>query len=141
MIKLNDEEKEFIELCRVKFNSIQDRVRNRRSYKDKNILNEFTFSQFVQFARENGLAYGLHCHRPNRNGNYSSTNLEFISASDHHRITAQERRKLDDSQISELLDLRSTLSLRALAKRYGVSHVTVSRYVKKYRQKQKEGMR
>lgn len=130
---LNDEEAGFIKLCKVKFRSIEHRVKNRKSYKKKNIKNEFSFSEFVAYAREKGLRQGLHCHRPDRDGNYSSSNLEFISASDHHRITAQERRKLTDSQISELLDLRSTLSLRALAKRYGISHVTVSRYVKKYR--------
>ncbi len=130
---LNDEEAGFIKLCKVKFRSIEQRVKSRKSYKRKNIKNEFSFSEFVAYAKANGLRQGLHCHRPNRDGNYSSENLEFISASEHHRITAQERRKLTDSQISELLDLRNTFSLRALAKRYGVSHVTVSRYVKKYR--------
>jgi DNA-binding CsgD family transcriptional regulator len=137
MIKLNDEEKEFIELCRVKFNSIQNRVRNRRSYKDKNILNEFTFSQFVEFARENGLEVGLHCHRPNRDANYSSSNLVFITADEHHAITAKERQKLSDEQIAELTCLRDSLSLRALAKRFKVSHVTVDRYVKRNRKKAK----
>jgi len=129
MIRPSDDDKSFLELCRTKFNNINQRVRHRESYRAKNILNRFTFPEFVAFAKSKGLEQGKHCHRPDRDGDYSADNLEFITAQEHHAITGRERRKLSDQQIEEVLAKAKDTSLRKLGKEYGVSHVTIYRYI------------
>ena len=131
MISIGISDKDFRYLCGVKFNSINQRVKNRRSYQVKNIRNRFSFTDFIDFARANGLAKGKHCHRPDPNGDYEPENLVFISEEEHRRITGLERRKLSAAQISEILELSTHMSLRKIAKRYGVSHVTIHRYLKR----------
>ncbi len=129
MIRPSDDDQSFLELCRIKFNNINQRVRHRESYLAKNIQNRFSFPEFVAFAKSNGLEKGRHCHRPDRDGHYSEENLEFITAQEHHAITGRERRKLTDQQIEEVKDKAKGMSLRKLAKEYGVSHVTIYRYL------------
>jgi hypothetical protein len=138
MIRPSDDDKSFLELCRTKFNNINQRVRHRESYRAKNILNRFTFPEFVAFAKSNGLEKGKHCHRPNRDGDYSADNLEFITAQEHHAITGRERRKLSDQQIEEVIDKAKGTSLRKLGKQYGVSHVTIYRYIQLDKEKKEE---
>ena len=129
MILARQDEKSFLELCRIKFNNINQRVNTRKSYIEKNIVNRFSFPEFVEFARTNGLENGKHCHRPNRDGDYSKENLEFITPQEHYAITGRERRKLSDDQIAEVKSRASDTSLRKLGKEYGVSHVTIHRYI------------
>ena len=129
MILARQDEKSFLELCRIKFNNINQRVNTRKSYREKNIVNRFSFPEFVEFARTNGLENGKHCHRPNRDGDYSKENLEFITPQEHYAITGRERRKLSDDQIAEVKSRASDTSLRKLGKEYGVSHVTIYRYI------------
>lgn len=130
MIKFADSDPEFVRLARQKYNNINNRCRNRKSYKDKNITNEFSFPEFLAYARLNGLEHGKHCHRPNRYGNYCSENLVFISEAEHLKISGLERRKLNQDQIQEVIELSGNMSLRKIAKRFGVSHVTIYRYLK-----------
>lgn len=131
MISKLHNDKTFKEECRIKYNNINNRVTNRESYLKNNITNNFTFPHFLKFAQQNGFETGLHCHRPNRYGDYSENNLVFISPEEHARITGLERRKLTDDQIKEVVDLSHTTSLRKIANLYGVSHVTIYRYLQK----------
>jgi hypothetical protein len=121
----NDYPEGFVKYCRVKFNNIQNRVRNRKSYVERGIRNEFVFEFFVEFAWNLGLVEGLHCHRPNRNGNYSPSNLVFVTAEEHRQITAKERRKLTDDQVYDIREMRGKKSLRKIAKQFDVSHTAI----------------
>ena len=131
MITARSDQKPFLEVCRIKFNNINNRVNNRSSYIANNIKNNFSFPHFVQFARDNGLSAGKHCHRPNRYGDYSVDNLVFISPQEHARISGLERRKLSADQIKDVVELAKTTSLRKIATRFGVSHVTIYRYLER----------
>lgn len=129
MILARQDDKSFLELCRTKFNNINQRVNTRKSYREKNIVNRFSFPEFVEFAKTNGLEQGKHCHRPDRDGDYSKENLEFITPQEHYAITGRERRKLSDDQIADVKTRAKDMSLRKLGKEYGVSHVTIYRYI------------
>ena len=135
MIYIETDKQPFLEVCRIKFNNINNRVTNRPSYIENNIKNKFNFPHFVQFALDNGLAAGKHCHRPNRYGDYSDDNLVFISPQEHARITGLERRKLSADQIKDVVEMAKTTSLRKIATRFGVSHVTIYRYLEREQKK------
>lgn len=128
-------DKDFLALARMKFNNINTRVRHRKSYLAKGIKNLFTFATFLEFARKHKLTKGDHLHRVDRNKHYSPDNLVFISAAEHYRLTGLERRKLDDVQRKEIVELSDNMSLRRLAKQYNVSHITIWRCLKKERDK------
>ena len=131
MTKRREDEESFLEMCRTKFKAINHRVKNRACYRAKSIENKFSFPEFVEFARDNGLENGKHCHRPDRHGNYCKENLEFITPQEHYALTGREKRKLSDDQIKEVVELSSNMSLRKIAKRFSVSHVTIYRYLQK----------
>lgn len=130
MIEPEAPNREFLRLVRQKYNNINNRIRNRKSYVAKKIKNLFSWPEFLAFCILHNLRVGQHCHRPNRDGDYSPDNLVFISAEDHARISGMERRKLTQKQIQEVKELSSNMSLRKIAKRFGVSHVTIYRYLK-----------
>ena len=130
MITTEIQDKDFLALVRMKYNNINSRVRHRKSYIEKNIQNRFTFHQFLAFAHLNGLEHGKHCHRPNKYQDYCPENLVFITPEEHNRISGLERRKLSEDQIAEIKELSRNMSLRNIAKIYGVSHVTIHRYLK-----------
>jgi len=73
----------------------------------------------------------FHCHRPDRGGNYEKGNLIFLSADDHQKISAEEKRAITPIQAKEIRQNKNKLSLRKLAEIYGVSHSTIYKVMKK----------
>ena len=123
--------KDFIRLCRTKYDNINNRCNNRTSYIEKNISNSFTWHEFVEYAARNGLKPSYHCHRPNRTSNYEPGNLVFIPANEHYKISALEKRKLSPVQVSEIHCLSERKSLRQLGRLYNVSHQTIFNILKR----------
>jgi hypothetical protein len=122
---------DFRRYCRTKYDSINKRCKYRDSYIDKGISNKFTFPEFVEYADRKGLEQDFHCHRPDRLGDYEAGNLEFLSPDDHLRVSAHEQRAITKDQASEIRANKDKLSLRKLAKQYGVSHSTIHKVMKR----------
>lgn len=125
----NKQGDEFRSYCRTKFDSINKRCKYRDSYKENGIKNNFTFQEFVEYADKKGLEQDFHCHRPDRRGNYEQGNLIFLSADEHQKISAEEKRAITPEQAREIRENKDKLSLRKLGELYGVSHSTIYKVI------------
>ena len=131
MIKAIQTAKEIDKLIRRKWHQMHWRINNQTSYLRKGISIEFDgYEDFRDYALSMDIREGFHCHRPDRDGNYSRDNLDFVSPDEHRQITAREKRKLTDHDVRVIRDMaRCKTSQRTLAKRFNVSQATIWKIV------------
>tara|TARA_R100000008_G_C3467083_1_gene107079 strand:+ start:66 stop:488 length:423 start_codon:yes stop_codon:yes gene_type:complete len=131
MVKATSEMEEVDKLIRRKWHQMQWRVNNQKSYIKKGIRILFVdYEDFKDYALSKDIQEGFHCHRPDRMKSYSRDNLEFISADAHRKITAREKRKLNDNDVRCIRDMALfRIPQRKIASQFNVSQATVWKIV------------
>ena len=114
-----------------KWVQINNRCGYQPAYKD--IENRFSnFEEFMRHAIEEGFEDGYHVHRPIRDDHYHKSNVVFLPADEHRKITGREKRKLTDDQCREARQLYKTgTRTRSLARKYNLSQPAIWKLVTK----------
>ena len=115
-------EKELYQAIRRKFNTINHRCKTRAAYLRKNITNDFSWDEFLNFAITAGFFIGCHTHRRDNTKSYCASNVEFLTPAEHASITGRERRKLTPNTVNIMRDMyRNGISTRQLTKQFDCS--------------------